>query len=232
MNTLVTVNDQKYQVPQQITVEQWEAIYNWGLENPKSRKMVCAVILGAELNAFNQVADDDLETLFAICLTPLAHFLDRPKETKTAIDFENLTFGQFIDLDVISHRGLYQHLSEAISVIYDLEVEEVHSKPVEDYWHGITTWLEVRSNIYGQYSSFFNLEENSEAESAGEQEVHDVRRVWYMAVIALAGEDFMKIHHVVERPVFEAMNFLAYLKDQNFKREQQNRANRAKLKSR
>jgi hypothetical protein len=232
MNTLVTVNDQKYTVPQQITVEQWEAIYNWGLDNPKSRKMVCAVILGAELNAFNNVADEDLETLFAICLTPLASFLDKPKETECAIDFEHLTFGQFIDLDVISHRGLYQHLSEAIAVIYDLEVELVQSKPVEDYWYGITRWLEVRSNIYSQYSSFFNLEENTESTQASEEEVHDVRRVWYMAVIALAAEDFMKVHQVVERPVFEAMNFLAYLKDQNFKREQQNRANRAKIKTR
>jgi hypothetical protein len=46
---------------------------------------------------------------------------------------------------------------------------------------------------------------------------------WYPVLYALAGEDILKMDEVTKLPVGHAFTHLAYLKDLNFKREQEHR---------
>ena len=231
MKTLVAVGDKKYEVPQQLTVDQFAAIQQFGYDNEKAQKLICATVLKTPLNAFNDVEEEDLATLLAICLIPLSA-LEKAEKTIPSLNMETLTFGQFVDLDVVSHRGLKQNLPELIAILHEVEVAEVLEQPIDLYWPAVQEWLDFRSKLYSSYSGFFGIEENDAREAGGEQESHDAARVWYTAMMILADEDFLKIHQVVERPVIEAMNFLAYIKDKRFRERQEQKQRQAQLKHR
>ena len=232
MKALIKVGDQQYEVPQFLTVDQFAAIQMFGYDNPRAIKLVCATVLKAPLNAFNDVEDEDLTTLLSMCLVPLIE-LQNEKETELpSLDFSKLTFGQFCDLDVISHRGLKANLPELIGVLFELEVDQILDMPINLYWAKVEEWLTYRSDLYARYSSFFGLDENDAQTSGGEEGANDAARVWYQAMIALANEDFLKVHQVAERPVVEALNFLAYLKDKRFRERQEIKRQQAQHKRR
>ena len=222
MKTLINVGDKKYEIPETLTVEQFSTIQLFGYDNPRAIKLVCATVLKAPLNAFNDIDEDDLTVLLSMCLVPLIS-LQEGQFTKDvpSLDLDNLTFGQFCDLDVISHRGLKKYLPDLITVLFNMPMDEVQEAPINWFWPKIEAWLAYRSELYSKYSAFFGLEENDAQTTGGSEESHDAARVWYQAVIALAGEDFLKIHQVADRPVIEAMNFLAYLKDKRYRERQE-----------
>lgn len=231
MKTLVTVGDQKYYVPEKLTVDQFAAIQQFGYDNEKAQKLICATVLKTPLNAFNDVDAEDLATLLAICLIPLSA-LEQAEKTIPSLDMETLTFGQFVDLDVVSHRGLKQNLPELIAILHEVEVAEVLDQPIDLYWPAVLEWLDFRSKLYSNYSGFFGIEEN-DARATGDQEQSlDAARVWYTALMVLAGDDFLKVHQVAERPVIEAMNFLAYVKDKRWRESQEQKRRNAQLKHR
>lgn len=231
MKALVTVGETKYQVPERLTVEQFAAIQQFGYDNSRTQKLICATVLQAPLNTFNDVDEEELATLLAICLVPLGS-LEAAEKTIPSLDMDRLTFGQFVDLDVISHRGLKQNLAELIAVLHEQEVDEILDQPIDLYWPAVQEWLAFRSKLYQSYSSFFDIEENDAKVEGSETSSVDAARVWYTALIALADEDFLKVHQVAERPVIEAMNFLAYLKDKRFRERQEQKRQLATNKRR
>lgn len=231
MKALVTVGDKKYEVPEKLTVDQFAAIQQFGYDNSKAQKLICATVLGAPLNTFTSVDDEELTTLLAICLVPLGS-LDSAEKTIHCLDMETLTFGQFVDLDVVSHRGLKHNLPQLIAILHEVEVDEILDQPIDLYWPSVQEWLTFRSKLYSSYAGFFGIEENDAQASGGEQESIDASRVWYTALMVLADEDFLKIHQVTERPVIEAMNFLAYVKDKRYREQQEQKRRNAQLKHR
>lgn len=231
MKALVTVGSTKYTVPEKLTVDQFAAIQQFGHDNSKAQKLICATVLSAPLNTFNDVEEEELATLLAICLVPLGS-LESAEKTIPSLDMGKLTFGQFVDLDVISHRGLKQNLPHLIAVLHEVEVEEVLDKPIDLYWPAVQEWLAFRSKLYTSYAGFFGIEENDPQEAGGEQESIDASRVWYTAMMVLADDDFLKIHQVVERPVIEAMNYLAYIKDKRYRERQEHKRQLAANKQR
>jgi hypothetical protein len=232
MKALITVGDKTWEVPEQLTVEQFSSVQMFGYDNPRAIKLLCATVLKAPLNAFNGVDDEDLNTLLSMCLVPLIALQEATADQLVGMDFAKLTFGQFCDLDVISHRGLKANLPELISVLFNEPVDEILERPINLYWPKVEEWLTYRSNLYSRYSSFFGLDENDAQTSGGEENATDAARVWYQAMIALAAEDFLKIHQVAERPVIEALNFLAYLKDKRFRERQEIKRQQAQHKRR
>jgi hypothetical protein len=224
MKAIITLNDQKWTVPTEITVSQFEQISQFGLEDPKAKKLICAIILGAPLTTFKAVADEELEMVFALCLAAMQGIEHGPKYTGP-IDFDQISFGNFIDLDVLTHEGLDKNLVEAISILYAIEPDECHNQPVSLYWQGIVEWLACRDGVYTAYATFFGTNDVDAADASEAYEPSDIdhRRAWYYAVVALAGEDFMKIHQVVDRPLKECLNYLSYLKDEHRKKAEQQR---------
>jgi len=221
MKALITVGDQTWHVPEQLTVDQFSAVQMFGYDNPRAIKLVCATVLKAPLNSFNDVDEEDLTTLLSMCLVPLIALQDCKTTQLPSLDFEHLTFGQFCDLDVISHRGLKANLPELIAVLFELPVDQILDQPINLFWPVVEEWLTYRSDLYARYSSFFGLDENDAQRTGDEEGATDAARVWYGAMMALAGEDFLKLHQVAERPVIEALNFLAYLKDKRYRERQE-----------
>ena len=232
MKAIITLNNEKWQVPEEITVGQFSQVASLGLEDLKARRLICAIILDAPLQTFNQVEDEELEGVFQICMASMIS-MNEPRPYDGLVDFDQMTFGQFVDLDSLSHMGLNDNLVECISIIWEHDTDQIWSTPMARYWRGIEQWLEKRKAIYKAYETFFEIVEDVEpSEDSNASDTADIRRAWYQAIVTLAGEDFMKIHEVVERPLTEALNYLSYLKDQAFKRQQAQRHRLAQMKHR
>lgn len=227
-NTTIQIGSKKWKVPNHITVSQFEAVQALGLESPWARMLFISQLTGCPIEELKALSAQDLELAFTAATSAMKS-LEKPLEYRGAIDFEELTFGQFIDLDILTHEGLDNHMTQAISIIWDKPQEIVADDALYKYITGLGLWAEKRQQIYSQYSQFFGLDnpgaEDPEAEGA------DIRRSWYQAVITLAGEDFSKMNTVVDRPVIECLNFLAWMKDMARKREAQIRQQELKLKA-
>ena len=222
MVTKVTVGDKSFSIPETLTVEQFTTVQLFGYENARAVKLICATVLKAPLNTFNDIDDEDLTLLLSMCLVPIIS-VQEGQYTKDlpSLDLDKLTFGQFCDLDVITHKGLKTNLAELISVLFELPIDSIIDTPINWYWSKVEAWLTYRSELYGRYSAFFGIEENDAQTEGNVESSLDASRVWYTAMVALANEDFLKIHQVADRPVIEAMNFLAYLKDKRYRERQE-----------
>jgi len=53
---------------------------------------------------------------------------------------------------------------------------------------------------------------------------------WYAFIMVLCNDDFLKIDEVVEKPIIQALNYLAYIKDK--KEEENKRINELQRSSR
>lgn len=228
----VQIGDKQYTVPERITVSQFEQVQSFGFDDAKSRIMCSAAIIGCSPKEIMQLDQDGQEMVYAMAMLSMTT-LEKPVAKACPFDFDNMSFGQFIDLDVLTFEGIDTHLADIISILWDEDVDKVANSPLDLYLSGLTLWTNKRAAIYAAYATFFGLHDNTEqlAEDMGlDIEGADIRRIWYQAVITLAGEDFLKINQVVDRPVGEALNFLAYMKEQAQKRAQEERRRAAKMK--
>jgi hypothetical protein len=231
MKAIITLNNEKWPVPEEITVGQFSQVASLGLEDLKARRLICAIILDAPLQTFSQVEEEELEGVFNLTMASMLS-LNEPRQYDGPIDFEQLTFGQFVDLDSLSHMGLNDNMVEVISIIWQHEPEQIWNTPMARYWRGLEMWIERRKQVYEKYATFFNPDNIEASETDEPAEAQDVRRAWYQAIVTLAGEDFLKVNQVVDRPLIEALNFLSYLKDQAIQKQQAQRHRLAQMKHR
>ena len=233
-NTTIEIGGKTYKVPERISVAQFEGVQTWGIESQAARIMCISTITGAPVADIKTLTDDEIEMTFAMASLSMKS-IENPKPYDGPLDFNNITFGQFVDLDVITYEDLNTHLAQAISIIWNCTPEEVRDEPLDKYLSGLGEWAECRAKVYTQFSEFFGLGEDHQQAAEDldiDIEAADIKRTWYQAIITLAGEDFLKMNSVVERPVIECMNYLAYMKDQAKKREAELKKQQAKMTAR
>ena len=73
-----------------------------------------------------------------------------------------------------------------------------------------------RLKLYTKYKSLFNF---NESDSEDTKNNSDAVYVWYDMLMILADEKFLNIDSASSRPVYEALNFLAWKKDMAAKEE-------------
>lgn len=214
--------------PEVITVEQFQNLILFNFEDSRWDAQICAYLLNTKPNAFTNVNPIDLLQLKAYLLEPLERLdsaqLKNYIEGRRLIDLNKMTFGTFVDLDVLTVEGLENTLSQLIAMLYNTDPEEVAQWPIESVWPALRAWQTNRANIYKRYEYLFATD--SLTGDANEGNGISIKESWYKLIIALSSEEFLNIHQVVERPLIEALNFLDWLKA---KREQEAREMRRKL---
>lgn len=224
----IKIGEQLLDKPEVITIEQFQNLIFFNFEDARHDAQVCAYLLFTDVNKFTNVNVVDLLALKAYLLEPLAA-LDsaEPKdyiEGYKLIDFNEMSFGTFVDLDVLTVEGLENNLSQIIAMLYNASTESVVSWPIEWVWSALSQWQAYRIMTYKNYEYLFAS--GSTAADTNEGNKISIRSAWYKLIISLSGEDFLKVHQVVDRPLIEALNFLDWLKA---KREQEAREARKKI---
>ena len=222
-----TIGSETYRVPDYITVETFEKAIVWNLDDLKNLKPFVATIVGCPLYHLTKLDEEVLAFITGTCLSKMQVqdadlLLSIEDDTNyNLIDFDEMTFGQFIDIDTYISKGAGTNLSKIVSVLYGAKEDKVKEWNVAKVWGALREVANWRTNIYKEYDEFFEL---NDQEDIGDVEVSEpnIQLMWWESTMALANEDFLKVHQVVERPLREALNFLTWKKAQVQKQKLQN----------
>jgi hypothetical protein len=155
------------------------------------------------------------------------------------IDLDNLTFGEFIDIDEFLSRPLTKRQSELnhLMALFYREVGDDNklvkydaSKvgdrallfkmlPVKYLKGSMSFFFAFREHITKKYPLLFSsdgIQDNLETEKTFEGFWG-----WYATLIYLSNENILQVQEVAQRHLLEIFNYLTYMKDLNMLRERE-----------
>ena len=215
MDLHFSIGPDTYNVPKHITVDVFQRAIAWDLEDAKNLKPFTATVVGCPLSALTSLEDEIFQFIAGVCLQLMQVPVGRVEKEIAGhqlIDFDTMTFANFIDLDTYTSSGVGINLGNIVALLYGVTIETASEWKLESVWptvHAVTQW---RQSVYKEYDEFFELADQQEA--SDEAKANNVGLQWWEACISLADEDFLKIHQVVERPYKECLNFLTWKKSQ------------------
>ena len=214
----ININNKAYKFPAHLTMEQWcHIVDNYDFEDISEYVQIINYLTDAPVELLEKSESGTLELAMAFVIRMLNY-----RVPTNMINFEELTFGQFIDLDIYLNMGVTKHYGEI------LEILQVKKEGAEFCMYAIETYNNYRIYIYRQYKKLFEIEDSAfESESEGSVDPLSVARNWYQIIVSLANEDLLKIDEVTDQPLKKALNFMAYQKEkqleENLKRLKQQR---------
>ena len=113
-----TILDKTYSVPKHITLETFEKAIVWNIEDLNNLKPFVATIMECPLSSINQLDEEVLAFITGVCLQRF-QLINQPVNLSvlehTLIDFEDMTFSQFVDLDR-NCKQHHQHLKDHLQL--------------------------------------------------------------------------------------------------------------------
>jgi hypothetical protein len=217
----LNINDQEYEIPTRLSIEQYQTLLAFDWQDAKYYPMILASITGAPIDQLSKAPEDGL----ALGMSLIIQIMNQRTEC-AMLDLSAITFGQFIDLDVWFSLGLDKHLKD----IADLLAPAGYY--ADELMWAIDKFAEFRVYTFRQYKVLFGITDK-ELDVAIEDgaEVVDkmnVARSWYRVIVALAGDNLLKIDSVTEEPLKKALNFMAYQKERVLEAEEKQRQQRRK----
>ena len=173
MELQFTILDKTYRVPEKISLEVFAKAIVWNLDDLHNLKPFVATIMECPLSAINQLDEEVLAFITGVCLQ---RFQLADQEVKlhcaghNLIDFDDMTFSQFVDLDTFISKGIANNVIEIAAILYDAPHNTIKRQPIEDVWGAIIAVNEWRAKCYKEYDEFFELEgkEGDQLPSEGE----------------------------------------------------------------
>lgn len=142
------------------------------------------------------------------------------------LDLTNITFGQFIDLDVWLSMGLDKHFKNVSAMLCPT------AKYSDEAMWAIERFAEFRIYTYRQYKVLFGITDNEIDEAIDNNAVPKdklhVARSWYKVIVTLAGDNLLNIDAVTDEPLRKALNFMSYQKERVLEIQEKQRQSRRK----
>jgi len=219
----IKVNNVAYELPERLTIEQWQKCSRYDLGDRAMWPTIVATAFNAPLNALTDAPEETLE----LGLGFVVELLSRKSECATR-NLNELTFGDFIDLDVWLIDGL------------DKWLHKVANKCGQTEWADEALWLaheaaRWRNFIYKQYKELFAIGEYEEfsekfdiehVPNSGQEQA----RNWMQVLYELSNDNVLNIDPITNLPLLEALNFMAMRKERKQKELEQQKQNARKLK--
>lgn len=198
----LNVNEQSYQIPERLTLEQWKQVAKWSFEEPKHWPRIIGAVTGADWRQLELGKDDAVALAIAFIVQLMNH--RKPYVVK---DFNELTFGEFVDLDVWLTMGLDKHIDEITALLGKTEWAD------EAMWL-IDKYAQFRLHTYRSYRTLFGLDDKTEFDDTDENfDPLKVARGWYRIIVQLANENLLDIDRVTDEPLKKVLNFMALQKE-------------------
>jgi hypothetical protein len=206
----LVVDGREYHVPEDFTLGTWEELQKWNTNNDKC----LSIAFGLPIETIQRMSEKTKHLGLAFISTamyPDYKPLNKKINSGTLINFSEMTLGQFIDLEVFVGRDFTKHIKDISSILYQTKVDNFWF--IGDIWGGIKSYLKWRITLYNSYKNLFNIDNDvrDEVEDTTDSKV-DVAHVWYDTIMILADGKFLNIEAVTDRPLVEALNYLAWNK--------------------
>jgi len=213
----LNVKGQEFDIREDYTIDEWMELQRWDASIEENWVRLLSQATGMSIEQAKEIPLETMQVaigLLLVTLSPDHAALQQSINDHKIIDFDNMTFGQFVDLEVLLSRDARKTLDQMIAVLYG--VKDPSHWQLRDTWPALQKYMVFRKSVYSQYKALFEIDD---VERDSVSEVTDQSHAWLDMVMILADEKFLNIHLVVERPLIEGLNYLAWRKDQAIKQE-------------
>ena len=203
------------------TVKQWQELMKLDIKSEFLSPKLLSQATGAPIEMCVGIHLETLEVGVALVGSLLQPSWQTPKKRYLRGELKELTkftIGDFIDAEVAVGRGLDKWIHLLIGTLYGVDPESVWNWKIQDVYPAVHHYLNWRGSIYQNYAALFEIEEGAEAEPQDGPQT-DPAYAWYDLLMMLADEKFLNIEAATQRPIFEALNYMAWRKDQAKKEE-------------
>lgn len=208
----ITLDDQAYAVPIDLTLEQWSQIVKWDFADPIHWPRIVHIATGIGIHILSQAKEDGLE----LAVVFIANLMNKRTPIEH-INFNDITFGQWIDLDVYVAQGI----DKSIKDVMDLLAPKVTN--ASEAMYVIDKYNHFRSFILRQYKELFDFTEGAPEEPQEAPDWQETARSWYRIIVDLAGDDLLKLDAVTDEPLKKALNFMALRKQKALEEQMRQR---------
>jgi hypothetical protein len=218
---MITVNlvDKKIPFPENLSIEQYKKIVKYDFSNVDEWRAIICSCLNVDENEMDN-ADDEL---IIILIGYVVALIEKRTEVKLN-NFNDFTFGEFIDLEVYLSLGFFYHHEEMTKILATEQTNDAHA-----IMFVIEKYIEWRTFIYRQYNQLFSVED------VDENLINEINnnkmataKSWYSTIVKIANEDITKIKEIEEMNFKQVLNFMAYKKEQRLILEAEQRKNNRK----
>jgi hypothetical protein len=209
MSHQLLIDDNTYEVPDKLTIKQFRELANWDITLESNWRKILSIVMDIPYTEALLVPDKTVELVVTFLLDKI--YPDSSPVKKGAFDIKNINVGLFVDMEVLISKGVQKSIYEIIERLY--EVEPNDKMYIYDYYGGIKYYLNWRLNIFNSYRKLFGLDDEFSKNDIELEEKVDPSYNWYQFLMVLCDEKFLDINKVVDEPIIQALNFLAYKKD-------------------
>ena len=215
----LTIQGKGYKMPERLTVEQWKSLLRYDFQDVNEWPLIMSNLLKEDTAVFKRATVESLTLAISFVIA----LMNQRVESKVR-DFNELTFGEFVDLDIYITQGIEKNL---IAMLDILKGDSRFVWADEALWI-IDQYQMFRQHTYRSYAGLFGLNEpKDETDDLESIDPQVIARGWYRIIIDLAENDVLKIDAVTEEPLKKILNFMAFKKErqleENFKQLQQKR---------
>tara|TARA_R110000851_G_scaffold332936_1_gene510520 strand:+ start:7843 stop:8508 length:666 start_codon:yes stop_codon:yes gene_type:complete len=208
MAVTVNINDKKWAIPTRVTIEEWQQLQQWEVDNQAHWPWIVAAISSYDASEFDEAPQDSMQLFigFIIAATNRRTLKHQP-------DYTGLTFGQFVDLDCYLSLGVEKNIHNV------LEVLGVDTPWADEALAVIDQYIKWRATIYKQYADLFGLNKKDGLPNDDEvmYDPKEVSRGWYMVICELTNWDVLKMDAITEEPLHKILTYLQIKKEKETK---------------
>ena len=210
MSYSLVIGDKEYTLPSDIPIDKWVEL------NKNSNPFIW-------LNTIFDIPIDEIK-IIPIKTRELAIQLIRAIMNPTwvpvrdtlvdteLINFEDIKLGEFIDLEVYID-DYYTNYPDIVKILYQTE-NNVGSLGISQVHSAVTKFFTWRLLLYKQYKNLFDLDIEDDEIVEVKQDKHvKPAHIWYDVVMTLADDKFLNMDAVLDKPLIQSLNWLAWNKD-------------------
>lgn len=145
----------------------------------------------------------------------------------TTIDMKQMSFGNFVDLDVYFYNNPLKYWREILDIL--TPTADKDSLLIQDLMRVFNLFLEFRLWLYKQYKGLFGWNEKTDRNDDGElspKNVSEIAGAWFNVICVLSNEDINKIDETTNQPIIKVLNFLSRKKEMDNKQMVEMRKNK------
>ena len=199
----ININGKSYAIPQRLTIDHYNSLINFDWEDPKYYPMIVSQLVDAPLPQLAKAEPQQLTLgiVFAV------KAMNERREVEM-LNLDEITFGQFIDLDVYLTIGLDKHFRDIAKILCP------KAKFSDEVMWAIEKYVQFRTFTYRQYKVLFGLTD-ADIYDAEPDEIKktQIAKSWYNIIVNIAKENILYIDKVTEQPLKKALNFMALQKE-------------------
>lgn len=203
MAVTVNINDKKWEIPTRVTIEEWKDLQQWEFTNQGHWPWIVSAISSFDAKEFDGADPDSMQLFIGFLIAAC-----NKRTLKVQPDFNQLKFGQFVDLDCFLALGVEKNILQILGVL------GVDTPWADEALAVIDQYLKWRATIYKQYAQLFGLDNKDGLPNDDDMyDPKEVARGWYMVIMELADNNILKMDEVTEEPLQKTLTFLQIQKE-------------------